>query len=183
MSIEMFTIGHSNHSLERFLDLLRQHGIGLLADIRRFPGSRRCPHFSHENLSKALAAHDIAYCWIEALGGRRSSAESGVADSPNQGLRNRSFRNYADYMMTDEFRRGFEELSALAASKRTAMMCSESVFWRCHRRLVSDHAVARGVEVHHIFPSGEAKPHSLMAEAIPHSGGVCYPEQRPLLDD
>jgi uncharacterized protein (DUF488 family) len=178
--IELFTIGHSNHSSEQFLDLLRQHEIEALVDIRRFPSSRTFPHFNRDNLSNELAANDIEYTWIESLGGRRPKAKDFV--SPNTGLRNESFRNYADYMMTDEFRIGMNKLSEIAGAKRTAIMCAESVFWRCHRRLVSDFVLANGGAVQHIFPSGESKTHSFTKEAKVENGKLSYPEELPLFD-
>ena len=179
-SIELFTIGHSNHSLELFLDLLQQHAIEVLADIRRFPASRSFPHFNRETLSAAVEARGMDYTWLEALGGRRPKAKE--FESPNLGLRNSSFRNYADYMLTDAFREAMETLADIAESRRTAIMCSESVFWRCHRRLVSDFVVANGGEVQHIFPNGNAKPHTLTAEASVNAHGVTYPGPKTLFD-
>lgn len=181
MPSHVFTIGHSNQTLEAFVALLQTHGIEVLVDIRRFPGSRRLPQFNRENLEAALAEAGIRYVWMEALGGRRPKRKD--FDSPNVGLRNDSFRNYADYMLTDEFRAGMNELEALAADKRTAIMCAESVFWRCHRRLVSDDLVARGGTVDHIFPGGEARPHALTAEAHVDDGVVTYPGEKTLFDE
>ena len=174
-NLEIFTIGHSNHALEHFLGLLAQHEIAVLADIRRFPGSRLLPHFNQDAFAESLGERGITYRWIEALGGRRRKVRDADEPSPNLGLRNQSFRNYADYMMTAEFRGGFDELVTLAESQRTAMMCSESVFWRCHRRLVSDYVLARGGRVHHIFPAGEVKPHQLTSAGRLENGGVRYP--------
>src|SRR5262245_13835185 len=136
MSGELFTIGHSTHSIDEFLALLASHGIRVLADIRRFPGSKRLPQFNQGKLVSALKDAGVEYHWIESLGGRR---DKGTANSVNLGLRNESFRNYADYMATEEFRHGIEQLFAVAARKPTAFMCSEGVFWRCHRRLVADY--------------------------------------------
>lgn len=179
--IKLFTIGHSNHTLAEFLDLLRQNKIEAIADIRRFPGSRAYPHFNQDKLLEELEANGIAYKWIEELGGRRAKPKDQV--SPNSGLRNESFRNYADYMQSEEFRRGINKLSTITQSKRTAIMCAESVFWRCHRRLVSDYVVANGGTVEHIFPSGECKPHSLTAEAKVDQGTLTYPGPKTLFDE
>lgn len=179
-NIKLFTIGHSNHSLERFLNLLRQHGIAALVDIRRFPSSRKFPHFNRDQLSMALKENGVEYEWLEALGGRRPKAKDFV--SPNTGLRNESFRNYADYMMTDEFRNGMNKLSEIAGAKRTAIMCAESVFWRCHRKLFSDFVLANGGAVQHIFPNGDVKPHSLTDGAKVDDGLVTYPGQKMLFD-
>lgn len=173
MPLELFTIGHSTHSAEEFVALLQQHEIGLLADIRRFPGSRKYPHFNRENLEPTLQQVGIEYRWLEALGGRRNKAKEITVD--NSGLRNASFKNYADYMQTPEFREAIDELLSLAATKRTAYMCSESVFWRCHRRLVSDYLLALGHAVWHIMPTGDLRPHTLTEGAHVYRGRVTYP--------
>ncbi|MGV3485616.1 MAG: DUF488 family protein [Planctomycetaceae bacterium] len=162
---QLWTIGHSNHPLNRFVELLTCADMAVLADIRRFPHSRSLPHFNGEALSERLGSSGIEYRWLEGLGGRRPKAAS---ESPNLNTawRNQSFRNYADYMLSDSFKTAFDELAEIAAAKRTAIMCSESVFWRCHRRLVSDFAVAQGASVMHIFPDGRMAPHTLTNEAV-----------------
>ncbi len=172
-SITLFSVGHSNLSTGEFLQLLSTHQIAAVVDIRRFPGSRKYPHFNRDQFSAMLQEHGIAYHWIGELGGRRSPRTD--YESPNGGLRNTSFRNYADYMATEEFRAGFKELTGIARRHRTALMCAESVYWRCHRRLVSDLVVAQGGSVQHIFPSGEAKPHQLTDTARVEDGSVTYP--------
>lgn len=177
----IYTIGHSNHDFATFVELLRQHQIGALVDIRRFASSRTCPQFNHDHLAQALPSHGIAYHWIEALGGRRSKLK-GVT-SPNGGLRNQSFRNYADYMLTEGFRDGINALLKIAESQTAAIMCAENVFWRCHRRLVSDYLTARGVAVEHIFPGGESKPHVLTDSAQVENRSVTYPGQKTLFDE
>lgn len=179
-NVELFTIGHSNLSLERFLDLLQRHEIKALVDIRRFPSSRAFPQFNRSSLSTQLGEDGIEYHWIEALGGRRNKSSN--APSVNAGLRNQSFRNYADYMLTDDFLRGFDQLLEVERSKRTVIMCAESVFWRCHRRLVSDFASANGGSVQHIFPSGEAEPHRLTPGAKVRDAKVTYPGQKMLFE-
>lgn len=181
MPPDVYTIGHSNQASEALIALLQTHGIEVLVDIRRFPGSRRLPQFNRENLEAALAEAGIEYVWMEALGGRRAKRKD--FDSPNLGLRNDSFRNYADYMLTDEFRAAMNELETIAAARRTAIMCSESLFWRCHRRLVSDDLVARGGTVTHIFPDGKTQPHTLTAEAHVAAGVVTYPGEKTLFDE
>jgi len=175
MPLELFTIGHSTHPLDGFLALLTQHDIELVADIRRFPGSQKFPHFNRDSLASSLPEAGVSYGWIEALGGRRQKNKS--ASSTNHGLRNESFRNYADYMPTEPFREGVRQLLEEAGRKRTAFMCSESVFWRCHRRLVSDYLLARGIIVQHIMPSGEMRPHTLTSGAKVADGEVTYPPQ------
>jgi uncharacterized protein (DUF488 family) len=174
MQPQIYSIGHSNYELPRLLDLLAQHNIGALVDIRRFPGSRKFPHLGQPSLMTALPEAGIEYHWLEALGGRRG-APKGEATSRNFGLRNESFRNYADYMSTAEFRQGVDELLKIAGAKRAAMMCSEAVFWRCHRRLVSDYLLAQGVTVQHIMPTGKLHPHTLTSGAKVEHGDVTYP--------
>jgi len=178
--LTILTIGHSNHPLCRFLDLLTQHGVGVLADIRRYPSSRQHPHFNRGPLDAALAAEGVEYAWIEALGGRRKPAIG--AHSTNGGLRNASFRNFADYMLTDEFQAGVAKLVDLAKRRPTVVMCAEGLWWQCHRRLVSDWLVAYGASVAHIFPNGVMKPHELTPEARVRAGGVTYPAERSLFD-
>jgi uncharacterized protein (DUF488 family) len=179
--LQIFTIGHSSHPMDRFLDLLQQHGIEALVDIRRFPGSRQHPHFSRENLAVSLADEDIEYHWLEALGGRRHRKKTDPP-SPNSGLRDQSFRSYADYMATDGFQQGVAKLLAIAGNRRTAIMCAEGLYWQCHRRLVSDYLLANGVSVQHIFPSCEVKPHMLTSGAEIADGTVTYPGPATLFE-
>ena len=152
--VTLYTIGHSTRTQADFLELLLAHEIATLVDIRAFPASRRLPHFNRENLEAALRAEGINYVWMKALGGRRGKRRE---DSPNVALRNPSFRNYADYMLTSEFQ--------TAAHSRTAIMCAEAVFFRCHRMLVSDYFVLRGHPVLHIQDAGTARPHKVTEEA------------------
>lgn len=173
MPLNLFTIGHSTHSIDRFLELLNQHDIEALADVRRFPGSKRLPHFNRENLASALQKDGIEYHWIEALGGRRRKEVGGP--SHNLGLRNESFRNYADYMETDEFQQAVDQLLELGQRKRTAFMCAEGLFWQCHRRLVSDFLFMKGIVVEHTMPSGELRPHTLTEGARIDGGKLSYP--------
>ena len=155
MRPELFTIGHSTHPLDGFLKLLARHGIEALADIRRFPGSRKYPHFNRDGLASFLPKAGVEYHWFEDLGGRRKKSGG---PSNNLGLRNESFRNYADYMTNPEFHKATEHLLELSRHKRTAVMCSEGLFWRCHRRLVSDYLLVGGIAVQHIMPTGELLP-------------------------
>ena len=156
----LYTVGHSTRTLDEFLHVLRAHEITAVADIRAFPMSRRLPHFHRENLDAALSAREIVYRWIPALGGRRRRIYP-KGESPNTALRSDSFRNYADYMLTPEFRAGIDELLALLPSHRVAYMCAERVYFRCHRLLVSDYLVSQGHEVLHIDNERPAKPHKL----------------------
>jgi uncharacterized protein (DUF488 family) len=173
----VLTIGHSNHPLNRFLALLAQHEIEALVDIRRFPGSRKHPQFNKDDLAAALEKEGLEYQWFEALGGRRRKQQG---ESSNLGLENSGFRNYADYMLTDEFREGVDKLLEVAGPKRTAIMCAEGLFWRCHRRLVSDFLVANGLTVEHIMPNGELLPHKLTDGAVNLGGRVTYPGEKSL---
>src|SRR5262249_27954889 len=177
--MNLFTIGHSTHSLEPFLALLAQHGIEALVDIRRFPGSRKFPQFNEDDLARALQKAGIEYHWLEALGGRRGKRRDG-SSTVNLGLQNAGFRNYADYMLTDEFREGVEKLLEVARRKRTAIMCAEGLFWQCHRRLVSDFLAANGVMVQHIMPTGDLRPHELANGAVIEGEQVTYPGEKSL---
>jgi uncharacterized protein (DUF488 family) len=184
MPYGLFTIGHSTHPLDEFLGHLARHGIEALADIRRFPGSRKYPHFNRDHLATALPQAGVEYRWMEALGGRRK----GAGGSPrNLGLRNDSFRHYADYMATPEFHEAVGGLLEVARAKRTAYMCSEGLYWRCHRRLVSDYLLAHGITVRHIMPDGELRPHALTEGARIDDSGLSYPppqeERTPTLFD
>jgi len=153
----VYTVGHSTRALDEFLDLLAHHGIGGIADVRRFPASRRHPHFAREALARALGERGIAYDWLPELGGRRSSR----GDSPHVAWRNAAFRGYADHMESSEFRAGLERLLALATARPTAVMCAEAVPWRCHRQLIADALVARGIAVQHVTGPGVASTHRL----------------------
>src|SRR5258708_5251511 len=173
----LFTIGHSTRSLDELIEALEAHSIQTLVDIRSFPMSRRLPHFNRESLENALPGSGIQYVWMKDLGGRRKKS---FDDSPNVALRNESFRNYADYMLTPEFERAIADLIQLRGQSRTAYMCAERVYFRCHRMLVSDWLVAHGHEVLHIDDEKPAKPHKVMAEARLIDGQLIYRGDRLL---
>jgi uncharacterized protein (DUF488 family) len=173
----LYTIGHSTRTLEELIEALQAHSIKTLVDIRAFPASRRLPHFNRESLEKTLPAAGIQYVWMKALGGHRKKIRQ---DSPNIALRNDSFRNYADYMLTAEFAAAASELIALAGRSRTAYMCAERVYFHCHRMMVSDWLVAHGHEVQHIDASGPTKAHHLMNEARVIEGELIYRGDRLL---
>lgn len=173
----LYTIGHSTRTLEELIAALQAHLIETLVDIRAFPMSRRLPHFNRESLEKALPAAGIRYVWMKDLGGRRKKP---VAESPNVALRNDSFRNYADYMLTAEFEDAMQELIKVGEQSRTAYMCAERVYFRCHRMLVSDWLVAHGHEVLHIDDAKAAKAHHLMPEARMIDGRLIYRGDRLL---
>jgi uncharacterized protein (DUF488 family) len=166
----IWTIGHSTRTLEEFLGLLGEYRIEVIADVRRFPGSRRYPHFASEALAKSLPAHDIAYQWMPKLGGRRKVQP----DSPNTAWRNASFQGYADYTATAEFAEGLAELLKLAAGKRTTLMCAEAVWWRCHRSIVSDVLKLRGIEVIHIIDARHTTVHPYTSPARIVEGRLSY---------
>jgi uncharacterized protein (DUF488 family) len=169
----LYTIGHSTRSLPEFMQVLQMHGIQTLVDIRAFPMSRRMPHFNREALEKSLGDADIRYEWMKGLGGYRKKI---LRDSPNVGLRNASFRNYADYMLTPEFEAMVAELIEIAETSRTAYMCAERLWFQCHRMLVSDWLVAHGHTVLHIDGEGPVKPHRLTAEARVVKNQLVYAE-------
>ena len=173
----LYTIGHSTRPIEELIVVLHAHVIKTLVDIRAFPMSRRLPQFNRESLQKSLAAVDIQYVWMKSLGGYRKKI---LDDSPNIGLRNQSFRNYADHMLTPEFEHATAELIALADQARTAYMCAERVYFRCHRMLVSDWLVAHDHQVLHIDGTGPVKPHKLTAEAHIIDGSLIYRGDRLL---
>lgn len=171
-ALRVWSVGHSTHTLETFLELLARNEIELVADIRTVPKSRRHPHFHTDRLARTLPDHGVRYRHLPALGGWRSSR----GDSRNAAWRNRSLRGYADHALTAEFAGGLAELRQLAASARTAMMCSEALWWRCHRRLVADRLVAGGDVVLHIGSAGRSSPHRLAPFArIEPDGAVTYP--------
>ncbi len=166
----IYTIGHVTLPAERFVELLRQHGITLLVDIRRFPSSRTSPQFNPDELRQTLADVGIGFVHIGALGGRRQP----LPDSENAVWKNASFRGYADYMETAEFQDGLRELVALASGRQVAIMCAEAVWWRCHRSMVSDALVAHGWQVRHIMSDGSMRPHRYTAPAQVVDGELTY---------
>jgi uncharacterized protein (DUF488 family) len=173
----LYTIGHSTRTLQELIGALQSHSIQTLVDIRSFPMSRRLPHFNRESLEKTLPEARIRYLWMKELGGRRKKS---LPDSPNMALRNESFRNYADYMLTPEFEQAMAELIEIASHSVTAYMCAERIYFKCHRMMVSDWLVAHGHEVLHIDDAKPTKPHSLMREARVEDGRVIYRGDRLL---
>lgn len=165
------TIGHSTHAIETFLGLLEQHEIATLADVRAFPSSRRWPQFNQGDLQQSVEHAAIAYKWFRSLGGRRNSKRP---DSPHTAWRIPAFRSYADYTETAEFVAGLDEMIAIASAARMAIMCSEGLWWRCHRRIVSDQLTVRGWEVRHILPDGKLTLHTLADFASVNDGRIVY---------
>jgi len=167
----VFTIGHSNLPIEDFLAILKAHGVERLIDIRTVPRSRHNPQFNRDALPGSLQQVAIAYLHMPSLGGLRHPHK----DSINSAWRNDSFRGYADYMQTADFEKALDELIAIASRERTAIMCAESVPWRCHRSLVADALTARGEKVDHIMSETKRTPHSITAFARVNGGRVTYP--------
>lgn len=167
----VYTVGHSTHSFEELVELLRAHGIERLVDVRTVPRSRRNPQFNRDTLGPALRNRRIAYRHMADLGGLRRTRK----DSVNTGWRNASFRGYADYMQTDAFRTALGDLVLLAGEKTTAIMCAEAVPWRCHRSLIADALIVRGHEVRDIMTVKSAKPRKLNPMAKIDGVEITYP--------
>lgn len=171
MTGTIFTIGHSTRSADEFAALLDAHGIRQIADVRTIPQSKRHPHFSRNALAAFLAAQGITYRHFPSLGGLRKARP----DSTNTAWRHPGFRGYADHMQTGEFRQGLTDFAQFASAVSTSVLCAEAVWWQCHRRLLADALVARGIEVRHILSAAEAKPHELSEFARAQGEGVIYP--------
>ena len=171
-------MGHSTHELDEFVALLERHGIRCLVDVRVHPGSRRMPHFNQGTLAHELPQSGIDYEHLRALGGRRRPAPG----SPNAGWENEAFRGYADHMRGREFLEGLDALERLARERPTAIMCAEALWWRCHRRLVSDALLVRGWRVLHARPKAQLDEHSLTPFAVVAGGRIEYLSTQSSLD-
>ncbi len=165
------TIGHSTRSIEEFLDILKTHAVDLLVDVRTIPKSRHNPQFTRETLEASLRHASVAYLHMPSLGGLRHARK----DSINTGWKNASFRGYADYMQTPEFENALADLLKQAAGRRAALMCAEAVPWRCHRSLIADALLTRGVEIFHILGVHNINPHRLTPFARLHGSALIYP--------
>ena len=168
--LTIWTIGHSTRTLDEFLDLLTVNAIEALADVRRFPASRKYPHFNQDALRNSLPGIGVEYVPLPELGGRRRPRP----DSHNTVWRNESFRGYADYMETEGFHAGIEQMLELACRKRTAVMCAEAVWWRCHRSLIADYLKAAGVSVRHIIDGTKSEIHPYTSAARFRDGKLSY---------
>lgn len=170
-----FTVGHSTRSIDEFLALLTKAKVHTVVDVRKLPGSRKYPHFNEDALAESLAQTGIGYRRAESLTGRRPVSKS-VPFEVNGFWNNRSFHNYADYALSDEFAAGLTELRQEASEHHVAIMCSEAVWWRCHRRLIADHLLAQGDPVIHLMDAGKQSPASLTeGSEIGADGKVRYP--------
>ena len=176
--LHVFTIGHSTRTLDAFVDLLRAHKIARVVDVRTIPRSRRNPQFNGETLAEAFHGRRIHYTHLAALGGLRQARK----DSLNTGWQNASFRGFADYMQTAEFEKGIEKLVNLTEKEQVAMMCAEAVPWRCHRSLVADALLVRGIAVYHITSPTRAEPHRLTTFARVKGTRITYPSPLELSD-
>jgi len=166
----IWTIGHSTRTFEEFIEMLRSFQIEMVADIRSYPGSRKFPQFNKESLQTALPQNKIEYIHLKNLGGRRKANP----DSKNTTWRHLAFRAYADYMQTNDFKEGIKKLEEIALKKRTAYMCSEAVWWRCHRSMVSDYLKTYGWKVMHIMAVGKEQEHPFTAPARIENGELTY---------
>ncbi|MBS0226517.1 MAG: DUF488 domain-containing protein [Proteobacteria bacterium] len=183
MMATFFTIGHSNRSLDEFIALLAESSIERVIDVRAFPRSRSNPQFNIDTLPAALAEHGIAYDHLAALGGRRGNAHDKVPTQVNGHWEHRSFHNYADYALSPEFRHGLDHLIVEGERQRCAVMCSEAVWWRCHRRIISDYLLSRGETVRHILGPGKIDPAAPNEGAEFHADGrITYPGAPTLFD-
>jgi uncharacterized protein (DUF488 family) len=169
--MRLWTIGHSTRTIDEFISLLKENKIKLLADVREWPGSKRYPQFNKEALAESLTAHGISYEHFSELGGKRKAKP----DSRNTAWRNASFRGYADYMETEQFQNGIENLLDVAEETGpTAIMCAEAVWWRCHRSLIADYLKVRNVEVLHILGENKIEPHPYTSAARIVDGELSY---------
>jgi uncharacterized protein (DUF488 family) len=166
----IWTIGHSTRTFEELIEMLDSFKIEIVCDIRSFPGSRKFPQFNKESLQVTLPQNNIEYFHLKKLGGRRKANQ----DSKNTTWRHIAFRSYADYMETTEFKEGIIDLEKIAGKKRTAYMCSEAVWWRCHRSMVSDYLKVHGWKVMHIMAVGKAEEHPFTAPARIENGELTY---------
>lgn len=171
--ITIYTIGHSTHPIEEFIGLLEAHGVNRLIDVRTIPKSRHNPQFAREALAASVRAEHITYRHVKDLGGLRHAHK----DSINAAWRNASFRGYADYMQTDQFARAVDELIEHGKHSDAAIMCAEAVPWRCHRSMIGDALVARGVQVLDIMNEKSARPHTLTSFAVVDGTRVSYPPE------
>jgi uncharacterized protein (DUF488 family) len=173
--MEVYTIGHSNHPIAQFLQLLKDNGISCLADVRSVPYSRHNPQFNRENLQKSLEEACIQYRHFPQLAGFQKSPFS---ESPNSGWENQAFRNYADYALTTDFQEGLDTLLQTASGQKTAIMCAEKLYWRCHRRIIADYLVAREISIKHILEENKLVDHELTHFArIEDVKRIVYPKE------
>lgn len=168
----IYTIGHSTHSIDQFINTLQAYEIELVVDVRTIPRSRHNPQFNGDELKRALERHDIGYLHLQELGGLRHTTKASI----NTGWTNLSFRGFADYMQTPEFTKGIELLIETSTSKQTVIMCAEAVPWRCHRSLIGDALMVRNIEVEDIMSEKSSRPHKMTPFAKADGVTITYPE-------
>ena len=172
----ILTIGHSTHTLNEFIELLTRNSVGLVVDVRKLPGSRKFPHFNDDQLAVSLPEHGIGYVRIAGLTGRRTKQHN-VEPDINGFWSNQSFHNYADYALTEEFAGALDQLINEYGQQRPALMCSEAVWWRCHRRIITDHLLARNIPVQHIISKTSTTDAQLNQGAhVADDATVSYPQ-------
>lgn len=169
----LYTIGHSTRDMEEFLDILKAYDIEVLVDVRTLPGSRKFPQYDKENLELVLPKNGIEYVYMKKLGGLRHTTKASV----NKAWRNKSFRAYADYMQTEEFKEALKELISYTKNKNCVIMCAEAVPWRCHRSLIGDAMLVRNYTVHDIFSTKKAQKHTLTSFAQVNGTSITYPQE------
>lgn len=172
----VYTVGHSTRTIPEFAELLRAAVVGLVVDVRSIPRSRTNPQYNLDRLPEELSPWQIRHCYIPELGGRRKISRE-IAPEVNAFWKNRSFHNYADYALSEGFRRGLDQLNRLSSETLVAIMCAEAVWWRCHRRIVADYLLSQGREVFHLMERGRVEPARLTGGARPSPHGIEYPAQ------
>ncbi len=181
--MEFYTIGHSIRQIEEFISILDRQGIGILADVRAFPSSSKYPQFNGDNLKTSLSQAAIEYRWLgKELGGYRKESDGLGEQSPNTGWKAGGFRIYADYMLSDRFKSGIQRLIELAEGKKTVFMCAERLYWKCHRRLISDYLSSQGHKIWHILDAHDLCQHRLAPFARLKDGILTYPARQGFFD-
>lgn len=175
---KIWTVGHSTRSIQEFVEILNSFGIEILVDVRRYPGSKKFPHFNKEKMENTIPEKGIEYIHLENLGGRRKVQK----ESKNNAWRLKSFQGYADYMETEEFKMAADKLQKLASEKRVAYMCSEAVWWSCHRSLISDYLKIRNWEVMHIMGENKKMEHPYTKPAQIIDGELSYQKEDPEME-
>lgn len=179
--LPFYSIGHSTRTVDEFIELLRAANVKLVVDIRSFPRSRTNPQFNEDTLPATLKKYQIDYRHLTELGGRRSKIKS-ISNDTNAFWENQSFQNYADYALTEDFQKGLDKLIKLGRKQCCVLMCSEAVWWRCHRRIVADYLIARGEQVFHLMNKDQTKPANLTKSAVVQDSFIHYPSDRKSLN-
>jgi|SRR5579884_2465155 len=179
MALPIYTVGHSTRTIDEFVEILREAGVHWVIDVRTVPRSRTNPQYNADAMPESLAPRQIGYDRIARLGGLRGRSKD-VAPDLNRFWENRSFHNYADYALSTSFAEGLDELERIAAERPTAIMCSEAVWWRCHRRIIADYLLLHGLEVFHLMGAGKIEPARMTPAAKERDGRLVYPAPEAL---